>query len=224
MPNVFVPMHQPLLSRSKALALPASWPGTLRAATSVQLSRSLSFSLSTYLSLTVIRTISLFASLSHYFRTKTFACTCVRATARERAHRGRGPHVRPYGHGDESNRHRSARISPTGLSPSSPWFFLLTLLAARQRRSACFFNAKCSLLFVRVYGRFGREAVARPALFSNAKRALRTHPYRVTVLRGIYRVARNKLANKTAAWTGDRCHPSGWSARWRTLRCCRGVL
>lgn len=34
---------------------------------------------------------------------------------------------------------------------------------------------------MRVYGRFGREAVARPALFSNAKRALRTHPYRVPV-------------------------------------------
>ena len=133
-------------------------------------------------------------------------CVCVRAAARGRAHRGRGPHVRPCGRGDESNRHRSARISPTSFSSpldssSSP--------SSRQRRSACFFNAKCSLLFVRVYGRFGREAVARPALFSNAKRALRTHPYRVPVLCGIYRVARNKSANKTAAWTGDRCRLSG---------------
>lgn len=55
----------------------------------------------------------LFVSLSHYFRTKACAYTCLRADARGRAHRGRGPHVRPYGRGDESNRHRSARISPT---------------------------------------------------------------------------------------------------------------
>lgn len=125
MPNVFVPMHQPLLSRSKALAPPASWPGTLRAVTSVQLSRArtLPSSLSVSLSLIVIRTIYSFPSRTTFGPKRARVCTCMRACgrARGRAHRGRGPHVRPYGHGDESNRHRSARISPTDRALPPPF-------------------------------------------------------------------------------------------------------
>lgn len=100
MPNVFVPMHQPLLSRSKALAPPASWPGTLRAATSVQLSRALArslFSLFLFLSLLsliVIRTI--YSSPSRTtFGTKTCACTCGRARACASWKRTACPAVRP---------------------------------------------------------------------------------------------------------------------------------
>lgn len=85
MPNVFVPMHQPLLSRSKALAPSASWPGTLRAVTSVQLSRASTLSFSLGPSISHRYPHYLFVSLSHYFRAETRAYRYVHACVRTRA-------------------------------------------------------------------------------------------------------------------------------------------
>lgn len=68
---------------------------------------------------------------------------------------------RVSGRGDESNWHRAASFLHL-LQPHPPVDFLPPLSSAPFHSrvtlslSACFFNAKCSLLFARVYGRFGR--------------------------------------------------------------------
>lgn len=162
MPNVFVPMHQPLLSQSQSPR--TTGPVACYAAC-------LLFSPRTSRPLVRVSALSVLAFLSDLKRGRCIA-----------------QESRMSGRGDESNRHQVCTFPiPVPFPPPRfpPFSFPLTLpphppLVARPRRSACFFNAKCSLLFVRVYGRFGREVVARPALFSNAKRALRTHPSRAT--------------------------------------------
>lgn len=68
---------------------------------------------------------------------------------------------RVSGRGDESNWHRAASFLHL-LQPHPSVDFLPPLSSASCHSrvtlspSACFFNAKCSLLFARVYGRFGR--------------------------------------------------------------------
>ena len=81
--------------------------------------------------------------------------------------------------------------SSTSFNPSPVVSLLFPLssplcFVPQSRRSACFFNAKCSLLFVRVYGRFGRgDRPTGRGLFSNAKRALRA-PTHCSVCAGRY--------------------------------------
>lgn len=96
------PSHQRPRGGPVCTAAPRAAPLPLRA-------RSLSFTVSA---------LSPFALASRYTLLDRNANTCVYACgyARACAHRRRGPHVRPYGRGDESNRHRSA-CSPSPLPP-----------------------------------------------------------------------------------------------------------
>jgi len=94
MPNVFVPMHQPLLSRSKALVPPASWPGIRSAHGHLHptLSRlsSLSFSLTAiphryphypFVSLSLSLSLSLAHTILGLKRVRVRACGRARTCA-----------------------------------------------------------------------------------------------------------------------------------------------
>lgn len=131
MPNVFVPMHQPLLPRSGAPALLRSAP--IRLPRARVRSASIRF---------------------------------------QRAHRGRVPHVRPYGRAEmRVTRHRSypnprslhpppLPPRPTPVQPPHPPG------TARPRQSLrAFLMLNVAFCLCGCMGDSGREAVARPALF-----------------------------------------------------------